>query len=1089
MKLLLDGNYSPKVRYACEALKTTLSDAGETLEEQSGGQPDLLAGTPDKSNRIRKIAETTLDLADKPESLAIGRDGEALIVAGRDDQGLMYALLEVAEQTGVGRKSLSQAGPVSESPQTALRGMYIFLHNADCEREWFYSREHWQSYFDLLARSRYNSFHIVMAHQTNYLAPPFPFFVSVPEHPEVTVPGLSSEDRARNLEALRMITELAEERGLAFMLGIWEVIAWKPETRHGTNTQTSMVDGLGWDNLESYTYHATRRLLADCPKIKGIQLRVNPESGVPPEKQTEFFAATVFKAIQECDREVFLDLRGWHAHPQTIRAAKSMKIPMRISMKYWAEHLGAPYQAAKQNPAYSYADFLRYPQECPISYQVWALGSHRNFVWGDPEYVKTFCRSLTLGDGIGFETCPQLAQKGYGNERGAWRILNPEHEYYRWEWERYWLYHMLFGRLTYNADAPAEVWMRHMEARFGDLADDVMSAYQSASRIISFIMRFNMSDPNMYIWPEADTGGVLDFYIEVPPSDPALIKSFREAANEHLSGEITARMNPGEASGYLRRLGEECVAAAGKLRPATNGNRETISTLVDVEALGELALFHAEKILAAEQLALYYAGGDYGALRQASEQLPKAAPHWQRLVEITDGVYTDHQVTGPIDSGHWKDKLSLVREDEERLAELVELHRRYGGAAKAFDFGGRPDTGDRYSRVGSMYAYYVEQGFVGVDGDCRFDPRKAESPYGWISKGAIESVAAPLARFSDWHLDTVSRDSMRPTGWESLEPYRNNLYSDYVWSRETATFATSIPAGQYEVIVILGDRRKDTRKHGPFDVFVNGDPAFSEVVVEPGEVRDLKGIFDLGRGQLTVTFIPREGNEWFASGIVIRPVVPVPAHVPPRTVVAGQDAAITVSATSPHGIANVTLCLASDGGEGTRKLPMSALEPDLLYRAALPATELANGEPLEYWFEAESKQGRRARLPSLSAANRNFHLRPLQASARPPRIEHEPIENTDPGRDIVIRAEVRSERALRFVRLHYRYTNQYYDWQVVPMHGGGTNFEAAIPGDYIVSEWDLMYYLEAVDEGDLGSFDPEADPVRRIPYWVVKVRR
>ena len=237
------------------------------------------------------------------------------------------------------------------------------------------------------------------------------------------------------------------------MVGIWEVIAWKRETKHGTHTQKSMVAGLDWGNLESYTYRATKRLLAGCPGIKGIQLRVNAESGVPPEKQTAFFTNTIFRAMREAGRPVLLDLRGWIAHPQTIEAAKGMGIPMRLSMKYWAEHLGAPWQAAQQNPAYSYADFLRYPQRCPISYQVWALGSHRHFVWGDPEYARTFCRSLSLGDGIGFEICPQLAQKGYGNEPGAWRILHPQHEYYRWEWERYWMYHLLFGRLTYNGEA------------------------------------------------------------------------------------------------------------------------------------------------------------------------------------------------------------------------------------------------------------------------------------------------------------------------------------------------------------------------------------------------------------------------------------------------------------------------------------------------------------------------------------------------------------------------------------------------------------------------------------------------------------
>ncbi len=130
-------------------------------------------------------------------------------------------------------------------------------------------------------------------------------------------------------------------------------------------------------------------------------------------------------------------------------------------------------------------------------------------------------------------------------------------------------------------------------------------------------------------------------------------------------------MAPAAAAAYLRGLGEECVAAARALAPLAGASKELASTLVDIEALGELALFHAEKIPAAEELALYYASGDASALARALAQLPRARPHWERLAAVTSGVYTERQVTGPIDSGHWKDKLGLVREDEQRLAVIA----------------------------------------------------------------------------------------------------------------------------------------------------------------------------------------------------------------------------------------------------------------------------------------------------------------------------------------------------------------------------------------------------------------------------------
>jgi hypothetical protein len=1075
MALQVEGSYGAVGRHGIERLRRALAAARADGAE-------VLAGTPAGSPRVAALQRAgTLRLASTPESLAIAREGQTLVIAGSDERGLMYAALEAAEQVEAG-SGPAAIGECAESPQTSFRGLYIFLHNADCEREWFYSREHWESYFDLLAASRYNSFSIVMAHQTSYLAPPFPFFVDVPEHPEVTVPGLSLEQRSRNLEALNMIAALAAAHGLDFVVGIWEVIAWKRETGHGTHTQTSTVAGLDWDNLESYTYHAARRLLAACPGIGGIQLRVNAESGVPPARQTAFFTNTIFRAIREAGRPVLLDLRGWIAHPQTIEAAMGLGIPMRLSMKYWAEHLGAPYQAAEQNPAYSYADFLRYPRRCPISYQVWALGSHRHFVWGDPEYARTFCRSLRLGDGIGFEICPQLAQKGYGNEPGAWRVLHPQHEYYRWEWERYWLYHLLFGRLTYNGDAGEQTWMRPMRARFGSAAPAVMAALRTASRVVSFIIRFNMSDPNMYIWPEADTGGLLDFYIAVPPSDPAVIKSFAEEAAERMSGRPTARMSPAEAAAYLRSLGEQCLAGVAALRSSTGAagrNKELASTLVDIEALGELALFHAEKIPAAEALALYYASGDASQLARAVAQLPRARPHWERLAAVTSGVYTERQVTGPIDSGHWRHKLGLVREDEQRLAVIAEIGRRFGGHTRAFDFGGRPEIGPNYSRIRSMHDYHVEKGFIGVDGSMGWGWGR---PYGWESDGGIESVAAPLVRFCDWHTDTVFRDSMERPGWEKLAPYADQLTTDYVAGRSVATFHCTLPAGAYEVIVLLADRSASPRRHGPFTIKVNGQVMARDVVVGPGEERELRQFFELGRAKLELAFEPGGAGDWFVSALVARPLAPAIAHAPVRTAEAGRPLRIACSVACPEPLGSVRLAARPDGG-AVRSVEMRPGAGPAVFEAELAGELLAAGSRVSYWIEATSASGRTARLAPLPL----LAVDPARASS--PAITHEPVTRARPGEPVTIRVGVAAALPLRAVLLHYRYTNQYYEYRVVEMERDGDGWAAEIPSDYVVSDWDLMYWIEAVDEAGRGALAPKPDPVAAIPYWVIRIDR
>jgi hypothetical protein len=1089
MRVRVEGNHGDRVVYALGRL------AAIVPIDVVDGDADLVAGTASGSVTIGGLTRTgRLSLPDTPEAMAIGRDGRTLVAAGSDEQGLMYAILEIAEQLADDGRLAAVAETVV-APETRLRGIFTFLHNADCERDWFASEEHWSAYLDLLADSRFNSFQIVMGAQTSYMAPPFPFFVDVPEHPGVAVPDLSDEERSKNLTALRMIADLAARRGLEFVLGIWQVIAWWPESRGG-HTQRSMVEGLSWEDLADYTYHATRRLLAAVPGIRALQLRVNGESGVPDRYQTEFFASTILRAMAECERPVLLDLRGWIAKEETIEVARRLGIPMRLSMKYWAEHVGAPYQAAAQEPAYSYADFLRYPRRHPVSYQVWGLGSHRHFVWGDPDYVRTFTRSLHLGDGLGFEISPPLAQKGYGNEPGAWRVLHPEHEYYRWEWERYWLFHLLFGRITYDASTSADPWMRRLRARFAGDAEAVLEAHIAGSQIVSFLIRFNMSDPNMYIWPEADTGGLLDFYLSVPPSDPARMKGFGEAAAEQITGSFTARLGPRWAANHLAGAGRRCLAAADSLTAASAGDeqrsKELASITVDVEALGELALYHSEKILAAEALSLYYATGDRGLLNDARRSLAAARPHWERLAAVTDGVYTDRQVTGPVDSGHWKDKLQLVAEDEERLDERIELHQRHGGgtiggAVAAFDFGRTPPAGYAYSRI-AVHHDMVERGFIGVDGDVRWRYPGA-TDVGWeVASGTVRTVTASLARFCDRHLDTIFRDTMADPGYDRLVPFVDTLHRDHVSGDGTATFHAVVPAEEHEVTLVFCDRSEEQADHGPFEVSVNGETVTESLTVAAGELVEVRGRYELGRGLLSVTFAAGDGGDWFCSAVVVRPTRPRLAHVPRHVATSRRPVGLRLSVTGIDAVADAILHIADDDERLT--LPM-VLGADECFHAEVPVAMLAEGTSLRYRFTVATVGGDRAELPPPDEADAEpwFRLQVVAPDRRPPRIDHARLPAAVPGEDVEVIATIDADGALARTVLHYRYVNQYQEWRRVAMRRSGDTWSATIPGSYVVSDWDLMYYIEAVDDAGAGTMAPGGEDLMQIPYWVITPQR
>ncbi len=94
-----------------------------------------------------------------------------------------------------------------------------------------------------------------------------------------------------------------------------------------------------------------------------------------------------------------------------------------------------------------------------------------------------------------------------------------------------------------------------------------------------------------------------------------------------------------------------------------------------------------------------------------------------------------------------------------------------------------------------------------------------------------------------------------------------------------------------------------------------------------------------------------------------------------------------------------------------------------------------------------------------------------------------------PGQDLVITATVDGSPQLEWIRLRYRHLTQFEDYKSVEMAWDPQlkRFAAAIPGDFIVPEWDVMYFVEAVDRRGRGRKAPDLE--EQMPYLIVPVKR
>src|SRR5207247_5016579 len=157
----------------------------------------------------------------------------------------------------------------------------------------------------------------------------------------------------------------------------------------------------------------------------------------------------------------------------------------------------------------------------------------------------------------------------FGNAPGSWGIFTAaqsQRVFWKWEFERYWLFYRLWGRLSYDPATPESAWMSDLQQRFGAAARDVMDAYMASSQVINEIVAVHLADPNMYIWPEINPGGLAGSYREVLPSDWRTIASMNEAVKNRVEGIASAKQTPFETAAMFDDMAQRTEEADARAR-------------------------------------------------------------------------------------------------------------------------------------------------------------------------------------------------------------------------------------------------------------------------------------------------------------------------------------------------------------------------------------------------------------------------------------------------------------------------------------------------------------------------------------------
>ncbi len=681
LKLMLcNPCYSNVVQTGIEEFKSALTEKKiqfekiETLpQNDNDGECTVVIGTV-SDYQVKVLLEGNCkQMPLKPESVGCfrcnTRVGELLVLAGADETGLLYLLLEMARKIRLyGLDAIKNAQEYTESPENQVRCMdrYLLGH---LDNEWFLSDEFWHYYIKRLANARFNRFCLILGFDTAYMSPPYPFFLEVKGYESVSLTDRVTTLREENLTALRRAVDVCHQYGMKFVLATWQQRPW-------TSAQESLVKNLPESEreLSEYCYTGIVELLKTVPGIDIVQFRVNHESGVGTQVSAEEFWNHCSDAVAEAGRQTgkrfTLDLRAKGLTEAMVDHAQSLGLDVEVPTKYWCEHAALPYHLSimrseelaqlhnyNHSRRYSYADMLQKPKKYDVIFRLWNYGSTNLFLWGDAEYARRFSKSCSLSGATGFQVNAPLSLK-YGHElshKAPWKIFRDESlNQAKWEEERFWLWYTLYGRLGYNSNTDAQVWEGEFARRFGEKQGMLLEqALAMASRIVPLITTVHMPvHPSLRYWTELNTGWALfaennlnkiapyDFnksitYGSTEPSDHGLFYGIDEYAHDvHTAKTARGKYTPMQYAAWLQELSAQTSLLIHCLKEEGTKEAEIKAACLDMEMVSHLGLYHAQKIRSAYALACWNETGAAHFLMECHHFLTKAMESWKELSEL-----------------------------------------------------------------------------------------------------------------------------------------------------------------------------------------------------------------------------------------------------------------------------------------------------------------------------------------------------------------------------------------------------------------------------------------------------------------------
>ncbi len=638
VKITLPENPSEQTLFAAEHLTEALEAHGYVVAEEA-----------DQAIMLQLGAEGL-----KKEGFRIENDGKTIAVTGHDANGLLYGCRELIDRLEAEGK-LNAPELMEDAPEMVLRGtcigvqktyylpgrtVYEYPYTPE-NFPWFYDKELWIKYLDMLVKNRMNSVYLWNGH-------PFASLVKLDDYPFAV--EVDDETFRKNEEMFSFLTHEASKRGIFVIQMFYNILLSKPFAEHyGMKTQdrNRPITPL----VADYTRKSITAFVAKYPNV-GLLCCLG-EAMATHEDDVEWFAKVVLPGVKDGLKEIGRTDEPpvlLRAHDTNCQMVMDAALPIYKNLytmhKYTGESLttytpGGPWGQIHKD--------LSALGSTHIS-NVHILANLEPFRWSSPDFTQKTVQAmhdvhganaLHLYPQASYWDWPYTADKTADGER----LMQLDRD---WAWYEAW------GRYAWNCrrDRAEEIayWDKTFGEKFGVSPKQgaaIREAFEEAGEIApKTLRRFGITEGNrqtlllgMFMSQLVNPYKYTvypGFYESCGPAGEKLIewveKEWKKQPHVE-NGEF-----PLDIVEQCIAHGDKAVAAIDRVKPRMN-KEEFARVKNDIYCYRAFAYAFYWKVKAAREVLNYQWSKELGYLDEAVPLLEKSLEWYRTLVDLTKDSY------------------------------------------------------------------------------------------------------------------------------------------------------------------------------------------------------------------------------------------------------------------------------------------------------------------------------------------------------------------------------------------------------------------------------------------------------------------